>query len=173
MQVLLKTKIGPVLVISAVLAVWALLAAQHVQAHSRTTSLPSPSCGNLPSEAGFLSAISITSSALAPQGQSTKRGGGRHRAGVTTSFAMPELRSLRWPPENSGCLMRQQPVPRTRCCVGAAVRLRDPSRPTVRIMPPMLRPPEPTTTIPLLPLTRPPKPVPPEPPPPPQPANPY
>ena len=76
MRELLKTKIGSFLVISSVLAVWALLAAQPAQAHSRTTSLPSPSCGNLPSEAGFLSAISITSSALAPQGQATKRGGG-------------------------------------------------------------------------------------------------
>ena len=33
MQTLLKTKIGPFLVISSVLALWTLLAAQPVQAH--------------------------------------------------------------------------------------------------------------------------------------------
>ena len=53
MQALLKTKIGPFLVISSVLAVWTLLAAQPVQAHSNTEALPAPSCGGLPTAEGF------------------------------------------------------------------------------------------------------------------------
>ncbi len=49
MQVLLKTKIGSFLVVSSVLAVWTLLAAQSVQAHSVTN----PSCSGLPTVANF------------------------------------------------------------------------------------------------------------------------
>ena len=40
MHALLKTKIGPFLVIASVLAVWMFLAAQPVQAHSNTEALP-------------------------------------------------------------------------------------------------------------------------------------
>ena len=46
MQTSVKTKIGPFLVIASVLAVWTLLAAQPVQAHSLTN----PSCSGLPGE---------------------------------------------------------------------------------------------------------------------------
>ena len=53
MQTALKTKIGPFLVISSVLAVWTLLAAQHVRAH--TTNLTNPSCSGLPADT-FLAA---------------------------------------------------------------------------------------------------------------------
>ena len=49
MQVAQKIKIGPFLVISSVLAVWTLLAAQPVQAHTLTN----PSCGGLPTAADF------------------------------------------------------------------------------------------------------------------------
>ena len=51
MQTLPKTKIGPFLIISSVLALWTFLVAQHVQAH--TTNLPAPSCSNLPTATGF------------------------------------------------------------------------------------------------------------------------
>ena len=49
MQALLKTKIGPFLVISSVLALWTLLAAQHIQAHS----LSDPSCSRPPTAQNF------------------------------------------------------------------------------------------------------------------------
>ena len=52
MHTLLKTKIGPFLVISSVLAVWTLLAVQPVQAHS----LPNPSCSGLPTADDFFGA---------------------------------------------------------------------------------------------------------------------
>ena len=68
MHTLLKTKIGPFLVISSVLAVWTLLIAQPVQAH--TTSIPSPSCGGLPTAAGFYtsgSTIAITATSVTPR----------------------------------------------------------------------------------------------------------
>ena len=48
MRILSKIKIGPFLVISSVLAVWMLLAVQHVQAHTSTEPLPTPGCGSLP-----------------------------------------------------------------------------------------------------------------------------
>ena len=49
MQTLLKTKIGPFLVIFSVLALWTLLVAQHVQAHN----LSNPSCSGLPTADNF------------------------------------------------------------------------------------------------------------------------
>ena len=49
MHTLLKTKMGPFLVISSVLAVWMLLAVHHVQAHSLTD----PSCSSLPTADSF------------------------------------------------------------------------------------------------------------------------
>ena len=49
MHTLLKTKIGPFLVIPSVLALWMFLAVQHVQAHSLTD----PSCGSLPNDDFF------------------------------------------------------------------------------------------------------------------------
>ena len=76
MKVFLKTKAGVVLVGFSVLAVWALLAAQSVQAHESTVRLPAPTCGNLPSESGFLTAIAITSANLEDQSQATTQGGG-------------------------------------------------------------------------------------------------
>ena len=51
MKALLTAKVGMFLVVSSVLAVWTLLAAQHVQAHS--TNLPTPSCSGLPTAADF------------------------------------------------------------------------------------------------------------------------
>ena len=56
MHTLLKTKIGPFLVISSVLAAWTLLAAQPVQAHSNTEALPAPSCSGLPTADDFFGA---------------------------------------------------------------------------------------------------------------------
>ena len=53
MQTLLKTKIGPFLVISSVLALWTLLVAQHVQAHTDKESLSTPSCSSLPNDDFF------------------------------------------------------------------------------------------------------------------------
>ena len=54
MKALLTAKVGTFLVISSVLAVWTLLAAQHVRAH--TTNLPTPSCSGLPNDTFFASA---------------------------------------------------------------------------------------------------------------------
>ena len=77
MQVLYKVELGPFLVISSVLALWTLLAAGSVQAHDSTVSLPAPSCGNLPSEQGFLTAIPLnTTTALTADDSATTRGGG-------------------------------------------------------------------------------------------------
>ena len=50
MKALLTAKVGMFLVVSSVLAVWTLLAAQHVQAHSLTD----PSCRGLPTAETFL-----------------------------------------------------------------------------------------------------------------------
>ncbi len=78
MQALLKTKIGPFLVISSVLAVWTFLAAGHVQAH--TTTLPTPSCSRLPDDAFFTdpatTTLGITSGVPASTALTTKRGEG-------------------------------------------------------------------------------------------------
>jgi hypothetical protein len=62
MKVLMTAKVQMFLVISSILAVWMLLAAPHVQAHDSTVSLPTPTCSNLPSESGFLTALPITTS---------------------------------------------------------------------------------------------------------------
>ena len=59
MQAFMTAKVRPFLVISSVLAAWILLAAQPAQAHDSTVRLPAPSCGNLPTESGFLTAIPI------------------------------------------------------------------------------------------------------------------
>ena len=53
MKVLLTAKVGTFLVVSSVLAVWALLVAQHVQAHTTQEALPIPSCSGLPDDAFF------------------------------------------------------------------------------------------------------------------------
>ena len=80
MQTLLKTKIGPFLVISSVLAVWTLLAAQHVQAHTLTD----PSCGGLPTADDFFTpaetaalAAGATVSKMATPKKGTGSSGGR------------------------------------------------------------------------------------------------
>lgn len=75
MQALIKTKIGPFLVVSSVLAVWTLLAARPVLAHE--TTLPSPTCSSLPDDDFFTSSerASIESTNLAPA-LGTKRGAG-------------------------------------------------------------------------------------------------
>ena len=80
MQALLKTKIGPFLVVSSVLALWTLLAAQHVQAHESTERLPTPSCSTIPGDAFFGTSEThgITSAAtdLTDTDLMTRRGGG-------------------------------------------------------------------------------------------------
>ena len=58
MKALLTAKVGMFLVISSVLAVWTLLAAQPVVAH--TTTLPTPGCSGLPDDAFFTSPTSPT-----------------------------------------------------------------------------------------------------------------
>ena len=80
MHTLLKTKIGPFLVISSVLALWTLLAAQHVQAHESTERLPTPSCSTIPGDAFFGTSethgITSAATALADTDLMTRRGGG-------------------------------------------------------------------------------------------------
>ena len=49
MKALLTAKVGTFLVVSSVLAIWTLLAAQHVQAHKLTD----PVCSGLPTAADF------------------------------------------------------------------------------------------------------------------------
>ena len=49
MKALLTAKVGMFLVVSSVLAIWTLLAAQHVQAHTLTD----PICSSLPNAADF------------------------------------------------------------------------------------------------------------------------
>ena len=49
MKALLTAKVGTFLVVSSVLAIWTLLAAQPVQAHTLTN----PSCSGLPTVEGF------------------------------------------------------------------------------------------------------------------------
>ncbi len=76
MQALLKTKIGPFLVISSVFAVWMLLAVQHVQAHQSGVS--APICSGLPTAADFFDSAAnetagITSSTTTPA-LTTKKG---------------------------------------------------------------------------------------------------
>ena len=62
MQTLLKTKIGPFLVISSVLAIWTLLAAQHVQAHKPDT----PTCSGLPTAEDFFDGTTKLPPSLLP-----------------------------------------------------------------------------------------------------------
>ena len=84
MQTLLKTKIGPFLVISSVLALWTLLAAQHIQAHSLTD----PSCSRLPNADFFTTneTLAITSSNFSDNNLSTntKKGTSESGGGSTT-----------------------------------------------------------------------------------------
>ncbi len=71
------TKTGEVLGAGIImLAAVLLLTGGSARAHESTVRLSSPTCKNLPSEAGFLAAIPITATALAPQGSATRRGGG-------------------------------------------------------------------------------------------------
>ena len=70
MKVFGKTKIGPFLIISSVLAVWTFLAAQPVQAHPASPSLPTPTCSGLPTAQGFFtsgSTIAITATSVTPK----------------------------------------------------------------------------------------------------------
>jgi len=60
MKAFMTAKVRPFLVISSILAVWMLLAAQHVQAHD--TSLPSPTCNSLPDDAFFETPSDVTAS---------------------------------------------------------------------------------------------------------------
>ncbi len=79
MQIVLKIKIGPFLVISSVLALWTLLAARPVQAHDSTVRLPIPSCGNLPESTFLATPIAITAATLTDAdgtNDATTRGGG-------------------------------------------------------------------------------------------------
>ncbi len=75
MKAVLTAKVGMCLVLSSVLAVWTLLAAQPVLAH--TTNLPTPSCSGLPDDAFFggSETASITSTIQTPS-LGTKRGEG-------------------------------------------------------------------------------------------------
>ena len=76
MRTLLKTKIGPFLVISSVLAVWPFLAAQHVQAHKPD----SPTCSGLPTAEDFFTGAEtapIAPGALTPRPRD-KAGNGEH-----------------------------------------------------------------------------------------------
>ncbi len=81
MQTLLKTKIGPFLVISSVLVVWTFLAVQPVQAHTLTN----PSCSRLPTAEGFFtdSELGITSGNFSDNNlsTSTKKGTGESGGG--------------------------------------------------------------------------------------------
>ena len=64
MQAFMTAKVRPFLVISSVLAVWLLLAAQPAQTH--TTTLPSPTCSSLPDDEFFTSSADIISTAPTP-----------------------------------------------------------------------------------------------------------
>ncbi len=79
MQTLLKTKIGPFLVISSVLAVWTFLVVQPVQAHTLTN----PSCSSLPKAEFFMdqdrnavSVAALSSSTPEVVSTTTKKGTG-------------------------------------------------------------------------------------------------
>ena len=83
MHAFMTAKVRPFLVISSVLAVWILLAAQPAQAHDRGTRLPSlSSCSNLPDAAFFttptttLPSVAIRSDGFTGASSPTKRGGG-------------------------------------------------------------------------------------------------
>ena len=86
MQTLLKTKIGPFLVISSVLAVWTLLAAGPGMAHQKGgIALLSPSCSTIPDDLSVAPAdafftgtnvAAISAGTTAPTGLMTKRGVG-------------------------------------------------------------------------------------------------
>ena len=83
MQTLLKTKIGPFLVVSSVLAAWMLLAAQPVQAHSLTD----PSCSSLPNDDFFDDQTDLTSvSPSTNSPDSTKPGTGESGGGRTAHY---------------------------------------------------------------------------------------
>ena len=79
MQTLLKTKIGPFLVVSSVLALWTLLAAQPGVAHEGTSErLATPSCSNLPGAAFFRDAQTTAiddDGGLTHTSRATKQGG--------------------------------------------------------------------------------------------------
>ena len=78
MKALLTAKVGMFLVISSVLAVWTLLAAQPVVAH--TTTLPTPGCSGLPDDAFFtpdvtaaITAATSTPALVTKQGTATRQ----------------------------------------------------------------------------------------------------
>ena len=105
MKAFVTAKIGVVLVISSVLAVWTLLAAQPAQAHEGTAAaLRSPTCSNLPTAEGFYTnaeRAAIASSALTPSatpkvGTGTAANGGyenlRYAKIIVPQIAAGELR---------------------------------------------------------------------------------
>ena len=98
MRVLSKTKIGSFLVISSVLAVWALLAAQPAQAHKPD----SPTCSGLPTAAGFFEANNIAAISPTPVSQdntqegldpdlTTKAGTGSAAKGGNTKYRYAKI----------------------------------------------------------------------------------
>ena len=93
MHTLLKTKIGPFLVVFSVLAVWTLLAAQHVQAHTLTD----PSCSGLPTADNFFTsgetaALSNgTASATPTPKKGTGASGGGRAAHYYAKITVPAL----------------------------------------------------------------------------------
>ncbi len=90
MHALLKTKIGPFLVISSVLAVWTFLAAQPVQAHTPD----SPTCSGLPTAEDFFDGTNeeavITRTALTPA-LATKQGTGSAAKGGNTRYRYAKI----------------------------------------------------------------------------------
>ena len=111
MKALLTAKVGMFLVVSSVLAVWTLLAAQpgHGARKNSTPPLPSVSCSSRIPGAAFFGAEMrpITSSnALAPTGlKGQSEEGASSGTGRSTGITMPRLRSPHWQQGNCGCLM--------------------------------------------------------------------
>ena len=99
MHISQKTKIGPFLVISSVLAVWTFLVAQHVQAHTPD----SPTCSGLPTAENFFAGATATIApgTLAPEltatqgtGSAAKGGNAKYRYAkiIVPQLAAGELR---------------------------------------------------------------------------------
>ena len=85
MKALLTAKVGMFLVVSSVLAIWTLLVAQHVQAH--TTNLSSPSCSGLPTAENFFTSdaepADIMAGGVVSNSPTPKRGTGTTGEGNT------------------------------------------------------------------------------------------
>ena len=74
MKAFVTAKVGVFLVISSVLAVWMLLAAQSVQAH--TTALPTPTCSGLPADDFFTAPSTIGTNGTPTPALATAQGVG-------------------------------------------------------------------------------------------------